>query len=66
MSLRKFAYQEEAVWLLGEVDRRRLGRAEWARRHGIGPSIPNLRRVNWGHKGSVPAGLRLVDLVPRP
>lgn len=66
MSLRTFAYQEDAVWLLGEADRRRLGRAEWARRHGICTRIPNLRRVNWGHKGVVPAGLRLVDLVPRP
>ena len=66
MALRKVAEQEEAVRLLGEADANGLGRAEWARRHGIDPRSLNLWRVNLERKGGVPAGLRLVELVPRP
>jgi hypothetical protein len=40
MALRKVADREETVRLLGESDASGLGRAEWARRHGI-----DLRRI---------------------
>ena len=66
MSLLKVADQEEAVRLLGQADASGLGRAGWARRQGIDPRSLNFWRGNLAGKGRVPAGLRLVELVPRP
>jgi hypothetical protein len=72
MSLRKFVDQEEAVWLLGEADRRRLGVTE-----GPGATAstdPSL--TSGGSTGGTRAVFPLacgssiwcrgVELVPRP
>jgi hypothetical protein len=46
MSLRKVANQDEAVRLLGEAEPTGLGRAAWARRHGVDPRSLNVWRLN--------------------
>jgi hypothetical protein len=43
MSMRKVANQDEAVGLLGEGEASGLGRAAWARRHGVDPRSHNGR-----------------------
>lgn len=64
MSLRKVANQDEAVRLLGEAEASGLGRAAWARRHGVDPRSLNVWRLNLARRAEAPTTLRLVELVP--
>jgi hypothetical protein len=64
MSLRKVANQDEAVQLLGEAESSGLGRAAWARRHGVDPRSLNVWRLNLARRAEALPTLRLVELVP--
>jgi hypothetical protein len=67
MCLRRVAEQEEAVRLLGEAQASGLGRAAWARHHGVDPRALNVWRLNtWRAGPRRPSRSNSSSWSPRP